>query len=88
MVNSPASNPADQAITGAHTSDTTRGHIFDIAAGAGWARDGGSDPRESFPDGSAIAVDPLAERILERGRDVYTGDVGGLLEPLDQVRRD
>jgi len=27
-------------------------------------------------------------RILERGRDAHTGDVGGLLEPVDQVRRD
>ena len=36
----------------------------------------------------AVPFDPLGERILERGRDAHAGAVGGLLEPVDQIRRD
>ena len=37
---------------------------------------------------AAIAFDPPGECILERGRYVHTGDVGGLLESPDQIGRD
>jgi hypothetical protein len=36
----------------------------------------------------AVPFDPLRKRVLERGRDVHTGAVGGLLKPLDQLGAD
>ena len=43
--------------------------------------------RESIPDSSAIAVDPVGERVLKRGGDAYAGGAGRMFEPLDQVLR-
>ena len=45
-------------------------------------------PQRSTRRAQNCAVYPLGERILERVRGLDTGVVGGLLEPLDQVRRD
>ena len=52
-----------------------RRHLLFETAGPQWLR-------------CAVPFDPLSKRVLERGRDVHTGAVCGLLKPLDQVGAD